>query len=94
MIDRVLKNQNFNIIFSIVLGMAIVFVVKPMCQGALCKPIEKAPPVSEMNNKVYRYGEKCYKYTSKTIQCPSSGNIIESFMSKQDRLPMYNGYDA
>jgi hypothetical protein len=97
MIDRVLKNPNFNIIFSIVLGMALVFIAHPLCKGALCKPIEKAPPVNEMNGKVYRYGEKCYKYKSYVTKCPKTG-IIESFSEivrrKADSLPMYNGVNA
>jgi hypothetical protein len=92
MIDRALKNPNFNIIFSIVLGMALVFIVKPMCTGTGCKPIEKAPPVKEMDKKVYRYGEKCYRYTSKIVECPKTG-IIESFSQIVKRaatpLPMY-----
>jgi hypothetical protein len=92
MIERVLKNPNFNIIFSLVLGMALVFIVKPICNGAGCKPIEKAPPIKEMDNKVYRYGEKCYKYKSKVIECPKSG-VIESFSQivkrKATPLPMY-----
>jgi hypothetical protein len=92
MIERALKNPNFNIIFSIVLGMALVFIAKPMCTGAGCKPIEKAPPVKEMDNKVYRYGEKCYKYKSKVVECPKSG-VIESFSQiikrKAMSLPMY-----
>jgi hypothetical protein len=92
MIERILKNPNFNIIFSVVLGMALVFIVKPMCNGVSCKPIEKAPPVKEMDNNIYRYGEKCYKYKSKIVQCPASG-VIESFSQiikrKAAPLPMY-----
>jgi hypothetical protein len=92
MIERVLKNPNFNMIFSIILGMGLVFIIKPMCTGGNCKPIEKAPPVKEMDKKVYRYGEKCYKYNAKIVQCPASG-VIESFSQIVKRkavpLPMY-----
>ncbi len=92
MIERVLKNPNFNIIFSVVLGMAIIFIIKPVCGAGGCKPIEKAPPVKEMDKKVYRFGEKCYKYTAKSIECPKTG-IIESFSEiikrKAAPLPMY-----
>jgi hypothetical protein len=92
MIERALKNPNFNIIFSVVLGMALVFIAKPICTGGNCKPIEKAPPIKEMDKKIYRYGEKCYKYTSKIVECPKTG-IIESFSQIVKRaapsLPMY-----
>lgn len=95
MIERVLKNPRFNTIFSIVLGMALVFIAFPLCKGKECKAIEKAPSVKEMTGKVYRHGEKCYKYTSKTVKCPKQG-VIESFFQKikADPLPQFNGYDA
>ena len=84
-------------IFSMVLGMALVFIVHPICKGSGCASIEKAPPVSDMANKIFRHGEKCYKYTTHTVECPPTG-VIESFSTiirqKADPLPMYNGFDA
>jgi hypothetical protein len=97
MIQRILSNPRFNTIFSIVLGMALVFIIKPICNGSGCGILEKAPPVKEMTGPVYRYGEKCYKYTTNVVDCPATG-VIESFSTiirkKADSIPMYNGYDA
>jgi hypothetical protein len=95
MIERVLKNPRFNTIFSIVLGMALVFIAFPLCKGKECKAVDKAPSVKEMTSKAYRHGEKCYKYTSKTVKCPASG-IIESFEMRRlaATLPQFNGFDA
>ncbi len=97
MIQQILNNPRFNTIFSIVLGMALVFIAKPICKGAGCAVTEKAPPIKEMTEKVLRYGEKCYKYNTTAVECPQSG-AIESFSTivrqRAVPLPMYNGFDA
>ncbi len=59
--------------------MALVFLVRPVCNGTACGEVFKAPPVEEIKHAAYRIADKCYEFTPKTIDCPSKG-VIESFI--------------
>ncbi len=78
MLENAMKNPYFNYIFSFVLGMALVFVVRPVCNNATCGEVFKAPPVEEIKQAVYRINDKCYEFKPNTVDCPSKG-VIESF---------------
>ena len=84
MIRDILKNPLFNIAFSFMLGVGIVAIVRPMCEGKNGEcTIEKAPPVKDWDGAVYRVAGKCYEYKTQTIECPKSKEeFIESFNSQ------------
>jgi hypothetical protein len=77
MLTDILKNKMFNLVFSFALGVGIVAVLRPICQGDNCKVV-KAPPTSEWDGYVYRMGSKCYEYKTEIIECPKEG-FIEGF---------------
>ena len=77
MIVDALKSPIFKVLVSFMLGLAIVFVVTPMCRGRDCM-IVKAPPIHEVNHTVYHIASKCYKFETVPMDCPASG-AIESF---------------
>jgi hypothetical protein len=72
-----LKTAAFDTTFSVILGIGIMALFKPMCNGTECF-IKKAPPYDEVNNSVYQLGEVCYKFRATPVKCPDSG-IIEPF---------------
>jgi hypothetical protein len=78
MLENSLKNPYFNYIFSFVIGMALVFIVRPVCNGKECGEVFKAPPVEEIKDAVFRIGAKCYEFKTKVVDCPTAG-VIESF---------------
>ena len=87
MIERILKHPYFNMVFSFLLGIGIVALIRPACKDATGQPtvcsISKAPPVNEWNNTVYHVGSKCYEYKTKTVDCPKDkSGYIESFTSQ------------
>ena len=73
----VLKTAKFDIIFSVVVGFAIMSLTIPMCKGEECF-IKKAPSVNDMKKSTYMIGKNCYQFTPETVECPSEG-AIESF---------------
>jgi hypothetical protein len=77
MLKNLLKNPLFNLIFSFLLGVGIIAMIRPLCKGENCQ-IDKAPVVSQFDGKVYRIGRECYEFKAETTDCKSSGNI-ESF---------------
>jgi len=74
---KFLKTDAFDTAFSVILGIGIMALFKPMCNGAECY-IKKAPPYEEVNTSVYHLGEVCYQFRATPVKCPSSG-VIEPF---------------
>ena len=73
----VLKTSKFDIIFSVIVGFAIMSLTIPICKGDECF-IKKAPSVDEMKNSTFKIGSKCYQFKSETMKCPATG-AIEAF---------------
>ena len=78
MLADIVRNNNFKIVFSLLLGVAIVIVIfRPYCKGDDCG-IWKAPPISEVRNTVFQIGKKCYKFNEKDDECSGGDKYIEA----------------
>lgn len=82
MIIDALNKPIFGIIVSLMLGIAIVVVITPMCRGKGCM-IVKAPPLHEVNHSVYHIASKCYTFEAYPIDCPASG-AVEAFENQRE----------
>ena len=79
MLGELLKSEQFKYVFSLLLGIALVIVVfRPYCKGDECA-IWKAPPPAELNEAVFKIGQKCYTYKEHDVECGKGNNIIEAF---------------
>lgn len=77
-IQHILKDPNFNIIFSLLIGVGLICMIRPQCKGAECN-VDKPPVEEDFDKYVYRMqGGKCYEFKTDIVQCPSSG-AIEAF---------------
>ncbi len=72
-----LKSQNFNYVFSFLIGLGLMSLLKPTCKGSECK-IQRAPPFEEVKTSTYQLGSDCYRFHAEIIQCPTKG-VIEPF---------------
>jgi hypothetical protein len=72
-----LKTDAFDTAFSMIIGIGLMAVFKPMCKGTECS-IKKAPPYDEVNNSTYQLGDVCYQFKASPVKCPEAG-IIEPF---------------
>ncbi len=75
-----LKSTKFHYLFSFILGLGLMALLRPICHGKECL-IEKAPPLQEVNSSTYQLGTKCYQFRSTPVECPASG-VVESFYVK------------
>ena len=82
-----IKTESYSIIFSVVIGIGIVAVLKPGCRDNGCA-IKKAPPVDEVAKTTYQIGAKCYQFKAENIECPSKG-VIEPFETNALRAASY-----
>lgn len=79
MLADLLRSENYKVVFSVLLGIAVVVVVfRPYCRGDECS-IWKAPPTKEINGSVFKVGSKCYKFSENNVECGGKSNIVEAF---------------
>ena len=64
-------------IFSFILGVGCMALLKPLCTGSSCH-IQKAPPYDEVKESTYQINNDCYKFNAAPVECPKHG-IIEPF---------------
>jgi hypothetical protein len=70
-----LKDEKFNVLFSFILGIALICILRPICEGAECN-VTKAPSEKDFDKYVYRMGGgKCVEFKSEIVKCPASGTI-------------------
>ena len=80
---RFLHDKRFDVFFSVILGIGIICMIRPMCEGKECS-LRKAPQEKDFDKFVYRMGgNKCYQFKSKIVSCPASG-AVEAFESLHD----------
>lgn len=72
-----LKSEGFKVVGSLILGIGLVAVFKPVCKGTDCIK-QKAPSVDEIVKSTYQLGQKCYQFKTQTLVCPEKG-VIEPF---------------
>ena len=68
MVEDVISNDKAKIIISIIWGLGLATLFRKVCKGRKCLII-KGPKPEEMNNKVYKFDNKCYLYKSQNTTC-------------------------
>ena len=58
-------------LMSIILGLGLASLFRTICKEKNCI-IFKAPPLDEMDEKIYNYQDKCYTYKSVSTKCDAS----------------------
>lgn len=79
------KLDMIGIVGSLILGVGIIAILKPICKGPNCI-IQKAPSVDEVVKSTYQTGQKCYQFKTTSIKCPENG-VIEPFYDVQSDEP-------
>lgn len=77
MLADILKSPYFNTVFSVLCGLFLAALLRPVCKGVSCI-FYKQPPTNEIRDSAYKLGNKCYKFTTEDVECPSEG-VIEPF---------------
>ena len=62
-------------IMSIILGLGLATLFRQMCSGKNCIVI-KAPPLEEIDNKIYEFDDKCYKLEKNAETCNAKKKIV------------------
>lgn len=67
-LSKFLHTSSGRMLMSIILGFGLASLFRTVCKEKNCI-IFKAPPLDEIDGKIYKYQDKCYKYTSVSTKC-------------------------
>lgn len=69
-IERFFQTENGRIIVSVLLGLGLATLFRKDCIGRKCIEF-KSPSLEDVKKKIYKYGNKCFKYELETNTCDS-----------------------
>ena len=73
---KFVHTQTGKYVMSILLGFGLATLFRAVCKGKDCV-IFNAPPLEEINDKIYKHDNKCYKYTFQSAKCDKNKKIVE-----------------
>ena len=59
-LSKFVHSETGRTIMSIILGLGLATFFRKMCSGKNCI-VSKAPPLEEIEDKIYKFDGKCYK---------------------------------
>jgi hypothetical protein len=67
-LSKFVHTESGKYLMSIILGFGLATLFRTVCKGKNCL-IMKAPPLEDIEDKVYKHQGKCYKFTPVTTKC-------------------------
>ena len=67
---RLLETHTGQVIFSLILGIGLAALFQRVCKDGHCIIIQ-GPPLDEVENKIFKQEDKCYRYRAETTTCES-----------------------
>ena len=71
-----MKSNTGKYVMSILLGIGLATMFREACKGSNCS-IQKAPPLEEIEDKIYKFDGKCYKFERSNGKCNTNKKIVE-----------------
>ena len=75
-LSKFVHTETGKYIMSILLGLGFATFFREICKGRNCN-IFHAPPLEDIEKKIYKYENKCYKYVANSTKCDINKKIIE-----------------
>lgn len=75
-LGRFVHTETGKIIMSILLGFGLASLFRTVCKDKDCI-IFHAPPLDKFQDKIYKNGDKCYKYTPVATKCNANAKIVD-----------------
>lgn len=76
--DRVRKflySPNSKYVLAIILGIGLSSLFRKVCKDRNCL-VFKSPDLKEVNGKIFKYNNKCYKYEQDIKTCDTNKKIV------------------
>lgn len=83
-IKSLMNSPMGKIFISILLGLGLATLFRTVCKDKNCIRFS-GPIISEVDGKIYKHGEKCYKYESQSSgKCDTSKRIVDIEPKKEN----------
>lgn len=76
-LEKFVQSETGKYMMSIILGLGLATFFRQACKGRNCL-IYRAPPLAEIDDKIYKIDDKCYKFKQESVKC-NKGEKIYSF---------------
>jgi hypothetical protein len=64
-------------IISVIIGVGLAAIFRKVCTGDACTRWT-APSKDDVDGKIYKNGDKCHTYTTKTVDCNGKSSIVKA----------------
>ena len=75
-LSKFVHSSTGKIMMSILLGFGLATLFRAVCKGKDCLEFH-APSLDEINNKIYKVDNKCYKYVPVASKCDPNKKIVD-----------------
>jgi len=73
---RLLNTPGGRFFISLILGLGLATFFRKVCKDKNCI-VFHGPILSDFEDKVYKYGNKCYTYTTKSDKCDTNKKVLD-----------------
>lgn len=74
-LEKFIHSTNGRYLMSVILGIGIACLFRETCKGPKCE-ILKAPKLTDIKDKIYKFNNECYKITENSIKCDDERRTI------------------
>jgi hypothetical protein len=74
-LSKFVHSETGRTIMSIILGLGLATFFRKMCSGKNCI-VSKAPPLEEIEDKIYKFDGKCYKLEKNAEMCNTKKKVV------------------
>jgi hypothetical protein len=75
-LEKFVHTDTGRIIMSFILGLGLATFFREICKGDKCLKIS-APPLEEIEDKIYKFDNKCYKMEKIAMACDNKKHIYD-----------------
>ena len=75
-LGKFVHTETGKIIMSILLGFGLASLFRTVCKDRDCL-IFHAPPLDKFQDKIYKNGDKCFKYKPVATKCNANVKIVD-----------------
>jgi len=75
-LSKFLHGETGRILMSIILGLGLASLFRRVCKGRNCV-VQKAPPLEEIDDQIYKFQDKCYQYNAVSVKCNKNMSYVE-----------------
>jgi len=74
-LGKFVHTETGKIIMSVLLGFGLASLFRTVCKDKDCL-IFHAPPLDNIKDKIYKTGDKCYKYNPLATKCDTNAKTV------------------